>query len=126
MSQSAHRTEGSETLAPGEPGERGGLVGRAHLVHDVGVGLERDPSFPHLLGARRKNTRRRTEPGEYRDEKDGIATGEADERRVGRLVRFVFAAVCSALGVLSTHGGSGGVLCTRLSQSANLVFSFLY
>jgi len=53
-----HETGRNETLASaggggGGGGSRGGGA-RAHLVHNVRVGLQRDPALPHLVGARRR------------------------------------------------------------------------
>lgn len=44
---------------PSDGREGGGGERGAHLVHDVGVGLERDPPLPHLLGTRRGGGRGR-------------------------------------------------------------------
>jgi len=45
----------SKLPAPEAEAEAGaGRGARAHLVHDVRVGLQRDPALPHLVGARRR------------------------------------------------------------------------
>jgi hypothetical protein len=57
VSESRERPEttgGNETLAGTG---FGGGPREAHLVHDVRVGLQRDPPLPHLHGARRRKSK---------------------------------------------------------------------